>query len=296
LALSLGALAIARGYEEGSAEGAGTPRGAGRGTGGRGGWIAGAALLAATALVLLPVAWLVLRAVRMDYGEASLWANVATAWSNGFGAAFLTSGVAGVVVAGATVVLASPAAFALQRAPSRAFRMVVVVALAIGLFQPIEVLIIPLFDLLQWMGLINTYAGLILPEVARALPLAVLLLWGALRGVPSEVLEAAAVDGAAPFAILRCIALPLVAPLLAVVAVWTFLSSWDEYLLPMMVMQDDSLQTVPLALGHFIGRIDTQYALIAAGALMAAAPLLLLYAAGYGVFSSGIRRLRVFQP
>jgi ABC-type glycerol-3-phosphate transport system permease component len=60
-----------------------------------------------------------------------------------------------------------------------------------------------------------------------------------------------------------------------------------------MVMQDASLQTVPVALGHFIGRIDTQYALIATGALLAAAPLLLIYVLGYSVFSAGVRRLHL---
>jgi raffinose/stachyose/melibiose transport system permease protein len=295
LALSLAALAIARGYEQGSAEGVGAWRVDERAGGWRGRWIAGAALLAATALLLLPIAWLALRAVRMDYGETSVWANIGSVWANGFGAAFLTSALIGAVVAAATTARALPAAYALHRTRSRAFRALAVALLAIGLFQPIEVLIIPLYELLQQLGLLNTRLGVMLPEIGRVMPLSVLLLWGALRGLPADVLEAAAVDGAAPREILWRVVLPLVAPMAAVTAVWAFLSSWNEYLLPTVVMQDDSLQTVPLALAHFIGRIDTQYALIATGALMAAAPLLLIYAAGYGVLSAGMRRLRLSQ-
>jgi ABC-type glycerol-3-phosphate transport system permease component len=166
------------------------------------------------------------------------------------------------------------------------------ILLSLGLFQPIEVLIIPLFALLGAMDLLNSIVGVILPEVGRALPLAVLLFWATLRSVPPAVLEAAAVDGAVSYHILWRVALPLSLPMVAVTAVWTFLSSWNAYLLPTVVLQDDSLQTVPIALGHFIGRSDTQYALIATGALLAAAPLLIMYGVGYGVLSMGIRHLR----
>lgn len=292
LALSLAALAVARGYEQSGQDGAATWL-VERRAGGRGAWLAIAALALATVLVLVPVLWLVIRAGRMDWGETGPWANVVTVWSGGFGTAFLTSTLIGSATAVATVALALPAAFALHQARSRAVQVAGISLLAIGLFQPVQVLIIPLFFLLQAMGLLNSTVGVVLPEIGRALPLAALLLWAALRAVPRSVLEAATVDGAAPWQVLWRVAAPLAAPMLAVTAVWAFLSSWNEYLLPTVVLQDESLQTVPIALGHFIGRIDTQYALIATGALLAAAPLLLIYAVGYGVLSAGIRRLRV---
>nr|MDQ2830947.1 carbohydrate ABC transporter permease [Chloroflexota bacterium] len=247
------------------------------------------------ALTLAPLLWLVARAGQPDEGGGTPWAHLAAVWSGGFGAAFATSAIIAVVVTAATVALAVPAAFALSQARSRAGRIaraVAVVLLAVGLFQPTEVVIIPLFTLLRDLGLLNSAAGVILPEIGRDVPLAVLLLWGALRGLPAGVLEAATVDGAAPRQMLWRVALPLARPMVAVVALWAFLSSWNEYLLPTLAVQDDSLQTVPVALGHFIGRIDTQYALIATGALLAAAPLLLVYAAGYGVLGAGVRRLR----
>ena len=176
---------------------------------------------------------------------------------------------------------------------SRRGRALGLTLLAVGLFQPTEVLLIPLFSLLQVSGLFNTSLGVILPEIARILPLAILLLWGALRGLPAELVQAAAADGAAPRQILVRVALPLALPTVTVVAVWTFLSSWNEYLLPTIVLQDESLQTVPVALGHFIGRVDTQYALIATGTLLASAPLLAVYAGGYSVLGAGLRRLRI---
>jgi len=76
------------------------------------------------------------------------------------------------------------------------------------------------------------------------------------------------------------------------VSLWAFLSSWNEFLLPTVVMQDEGLQTVPTALAHFVGRVDTQYALLATGALLSVVPLLALYGALYGAMSAGLRRLR----
>jgi len=293
LVLSLVALAIARGYEQGGEDAVASGPDVARPPRRMRRWLAAGVLVLVTTLLLLPVIWMVLRAGHLDWGEASPWANVVTVWSGGFGAAFATSAWIGVCVTAATVALAFPAAFALHRARSRRVHAAVFLLLAIGLFQPIEVLIIPLFSLIQNMGLLDTTAGVILPEIGRALPLAMLLSWAALRAVPAAVLEAAVVDGALPRQILLRVALPLCVPLLAVTAVWTFLSSWNEYLLPTVVIQDDSLQTVPIALGHFIGRIDTEYALIATGALLAAAPLLIVYGLAYGVLSAGLRRLRV---
>jgi ABC-type glycerol-3-phosphate transport system permease component len=217
---------------------------------------------------------------------------VATVWAGGIGAAFATSLVVALVVAAATVIAAVPAAFALHQTRSAPARWSGLAVLSIGLFQPTEVLLIPLFNLLKTAGLLDTTAGVMLPEIARGLPLSVLLLWGALRGLPTGVLEAAAVDGAAARQVLLRVALPLTSSTVAVVAVWAFLSSWNEYLLPTIVLQDENLQTVPVALGHFIGRIDTEYALIATGALLASIPLLLLYAGGYGLLGVGLRHLR----
>ncbi len=288
LLLTLLALAVARGHAPTSdtAEGGRTvprPR--------RGRWVAGLGLVAAAGLTLLPPAWLVVQAGRLGPGE-SIGSDVAAVWADGLGGAFANSLGIALVATVATVALAVPAAFALDRA-RQPWRALGLVALAVGLFQPTEVVLIPLFNLLQATALFNTPLGVILPEVARGLPLSILLLWGALRALPVELLQAAEVDGAAPRQVLGRVVLPLALPTVAVVAVWAFLASWNEYLLPTIVLQDDSLQTVPIELGHFIGRLDTQYALIATGALLASAPLLVVYALGYGVLSAGLRRLRV---
>lgn len=255
---------------------------------------AAAGLLAA--LTLFPLIWLVVLAVRPSPASdaatswAALWDNLGAVWARDFGAAFLASAAIGATVAVATVALALPAAFTLSRARWRAVRVLAIALLALGLFQPEAILIIPLFRLLILLHLLSSPLGLVLPETARALSFAVLLLWWALRGLPADVTAAAAVDGAAPRQVLWRVAAPLVAPTIVVVALWAFVSSWNEYLLPVVVLQDDALQTVPAALGHFVGSVDTLYGLLAAGALLAVAPLLLLYGLLYGVVAAGFRR------
>jgi ABC-type glycerol-3-phosphate transport system permease component len=83
--------------------------------------------------------------------------------------------------------------------------------------------------------------------------------------------------------------------MVVVVGLWAFLSSWNDYLLPLVVLQDEALQTVPLALAHFIGSVDTQYGLVATGALLAIAPILSLYGSLYGLSTLGVRRLRALR-
>ncbi len=296
LVLALLALLVARGQERQDATvepGAGAARRAGQSS--RAGVGTGIVLLMLAAAVLFPLGWLAVLALQPGDGTAmlsTLGANVATVWGQGFGAALLTSLAIGTTIAAATLALAVPAAFALAMSRRRLVQAGAAMALALGLFQPAAVLVIPLYYLLQGWGLLDTAPGLALPQVARALPIAVLLLWMGLRVLPGEVLAAAASDGAAPRQILRYIALPLIRPLVAVVAVWSFLTSWNEYLLPTVLSPNGVFQTMPTALAGFIGRFDTEYGLLATGALLAVLPLLLLYGALYGVLARGLDVLR----
>ena len=294
LALALLALLVARGQgradSEGDSESGVQAMPAGRGAR----RAAGALGVLAVAATLAPLAWLVTLAFRPAEGS-SLWAtlsdNLGSVGSQGLGGGLLTSAGVAMVVAAGTLLLAVPAAFALAGSRSRLLTLPAAIILAVGLFQPTAVLIIPLFHTLESLQLLNSAAGLILPQVGRVLPIAVLLLWIGMRGLSAAVLEAAAIDGSAPRQVLWYVALPLQLPLVTVVGVWAFLSSWNDYLLPTVSAQDGSLMTAPMTLGSFIGRSDTQYSLLATGALLALLPLLLLYAGSYGVMARGVRGL-----
>ena len=102
------------------------------------------------------------------------------------------------VAAVAVSLLSVPAAFALATSRNRPLQAIAAALLALGLFQPLAVLIIPLFRVVLDLGLIDTPAGVIAPQAARVLPVAVLLLWIGIRSLPVGMLEAASIDGAAP--------------------------------------------------------------------------------------------------
>jgi raffinose/stachyose/melibiose transport system permease protein len=240
-------------------------------------------------LVFLPLGWLLVAAVQPGRSFALGlppgfdptrwdWGNFATVWNTGMGAALETSALFALGAVLGTICLAAPAAFGLTylvKLPL--WRYGTLVILLLGLLQPTSVLVIPLFSLLKDWRLLDSPWGVLLPEVARALPFAVLVLWGFLAQLPREVMQAAAVDGASARQQMLRVALPLVRPALYAVAIWSFVSSWNEYLLPTVVSQDGSIQTVPTLLGSFVGTYNTQFDLLAAGSLMAIAPSLLIY-------------------
>jgi ABC-type glycerol-3-phosphate transport system permease component len=254
-------------------------------------------------LLLLPLLWLLVASLEpgRDFALSGGWQvsqlrfwtgeNFAAAWNAGMGGAMVTSLVIAMAVVAATLLLSTPAAFALAHLMcARAWRFVLLGALLLGLVQPIPVLIIPLFTLLRDFGLLNTAWGIVLPEIAQALPFGVLLLWSAFRGEPIEVLQAAEVDGASPLQRLVWVGLPLARPMVAAVAIWAFATSWNQYLLPTVVSQDGSLQTVPTLLGTFLGRYNTAYGPLAAGSALAILPTLLLVLALRLPAGSGLQR------
>jgi raffinose/stachyose/melibiose transport system permease protein len=282
LVLVVLAAVVVRGPAEGLAGEEGEPAPTYR----AGRWAAIGLLALALIVLLAPLAWLLV--VALGGGGVTIgstagwdprtwaWDSFGSAWNAGLGGAVETSVLLAAGAVTLTAMLAVPAAFALARAGTR-LRLAALALLAIGLFQPTPVLIIPLFSLLRNLGLLDSAWGVLLPEVARSLPFAVLLLVAFLRQLPAHVLEAAEVDGASPGQQMLHIALPLVRPALIAAAVWAFVTSWNEYLLPTIVSQDGSLSPVPALLAGFIGRYNTQYAVLAAGSLIALAPPLVLY-------------------
>ncbi|HEX6510279.1 MAG TPA: ABC transporter permease subunit [Chloroflexota bacterium] len=247
------------------------------------------ALAAIVILLLLPIVWLLLAALEpgRDFALFGGWQlsdlrhptgdNIATAWNAGFGTAMGTSLALALAVTAGTLVLSAPAAFALAHLiRRRLWRRLVIGVLLLGLLQPTPVLIVPLFTLLRNLDLLDTAWGVLLPEIARALPFAVLLIWAALNGGPEDVLQAAEVDGASAFQRMLHVALPLARPAMYAAAIWSFVSSWNEYLLPTVVSQDGSLQTVPTLLASFLGRYNTEYGPLAAASALALIPSVVL--------------------
>ncbi|MFC7374951.1 carbohydrate ABC transporter permease [Brachybacterium sp. GCM10030267] len=187
---------------------------------------------------------------------------------------YLASGVTSVVTAVLTLLFASMAAFALSRLRFRG-RALVYLLIIVGLMIPSQVLIVPIFEQLRIVQLLNTYWAVILPQVPSVI--AVFIFKQFFDGIPKELEEAARVDGAGLWRIYWGVIMPLSRPVTAAVAILTFVWTWNNLLLPLFVMSNPALMTIPVGLATVQGSFGLRYADIQAGAILAALPLVVLY-------------------
>ncbi len=176
-----------------------------------------------------------------------------------------------------TVVLALLAAYAFFRITFRgrdALYRLILVAYAF----PGIVVLIPLYMLFAQVGLINTPAALVIVNVTFALPFAIWMMRSFLASVPTELEEAAAIDGAGPLTVLLRIMVPLVAPGIASVAIFAFVASWTEYLFASVLILSDANRTIPVGFAGIIGQYQIDWGLMLAGATLAVLPVVALFA------------------
>jgi multiple sugar transport system permease protein len=143
------------------------------------------------------------------------------------------------------------------------------------LMVPMQVLVVPLFIEMKTFNLQDTYFALLAPSLASAF--GVFLLKQAVQSVPRELDEAATIDGASHLRIFTTIVLPLVRPALATVAVFAFMSSWNSFLWPLVVIRSPELMTLPLGLSTLQGQFTTQWDVVMAGSVVSIVPIALVY-------------------
>ncbi|MDY5704230.1 MAG: carbohydrate ABC transporter permease [Lachnospiraceae bacterium] len=151
---------------------------------------------------------------------------------------------------------------------------------------PTQVTMIPLFVIMNKMGLINTYSSVILPSIFR--PFAIFLLVQQIKTIPNGFVEAARIDGANLFQIYRKVLLPLCAPALATLAVTTFMESWNDYLWPLLMLTDSAKTTLPIALSTLNGQYATEYNVLMAGSLISMIPIIITYICAQKYFKNGL--------
>ncbi len=209
------------------------------------------------------------------FGSKIQWQNYADAFKYApFGRYFLNS--AFVAVAGTLVVVtaSSLSAYAFARLRFRGRESLFVLFLG-TLMVPQEVLIVPMYWLMQSLGWVDSYWALILPWAFTAF--GTFLLRQFFLTVPNELEEAARVDGCGPFRSFFRIMLPLARPALAVLTVFTFISFWGSFLWPLIIVNSvDTKGTVPLGLAQFSGQAGTQWNLMMAASVLAMLPTVLL--------------------
>lgn len=144
-----------------------------------------------------------------------------------------------------------------------------------ALVIPGQVAMLPLFLLLKSLGLVNTYAGVALPALASIF--GVFLVRQYARSIPDELLEAARIDGAGEARIFFVIVLPLLRPIIATLAILTFLASWNDFMWPLIVLSDQQYQTAPVALASLSREHVMDNELMMAGAVVTVLPVLVLF-------------------
>jgi ABC-type glycerol-3-phosphate transport system permease component len=248
-------------------------------------WVAPAATVCVAIVVALPMVWaliasllpesalfrgglpsiheLTLAHYRAIFTERDFWTPVKSS----------------LIVASATttlcVALGAMAAYALVRLRLRGTRVLLLGMLAATMFPQISI-VSPLFLLLRRLGLLNTYAGLVLPYTAFALPLAIWLMVGVFRRIPPQVEEAAMVDGTTRWGAFTRVAIPLAAPGIATTAILTFLFAWNEFLFALSFTLGAERQTVPVAIALFRGQYQVPWGEVLAASIIATIPVVLV--------------------
>ena len=204
----------------------------------------------------------------------------------------ITSTINSLVVALATMlivtVVALPAAYALARFRTK-LRGVATGWILLSQVFPVILIVIPLFMILKSIGLVNTLPGLVIVYVVWSLPFSLWMLQGYVAGIPVDLEEAGAIDGAGRLRVLRSIVLPLLAPGLVATGLFTFISSFNEFFFALVLIQDPNITTLPLTLARFVGAEgQVQLGQLAAGSLLATIPSLVFFALIQRRLTSGL--------
>ena len=159
-------------------------------------------------------------------------------------------------------------------------------ALLSTMMIPGMVLLVPLFLLVSRMGLINNFGGLILPGLVGAF--GVFLMKQAIQTLPTELLDAAKIDGASEFGVYSRVVLPLSKPALAVLGIFSFIGAWNDFLWPLLITQSKMMRTLAVGLATLQQESMTDYGLLMAGSVIAAAPMIIVFFACQKHFLKGL--------
>ena len=235
---------------------------------------------------LLPLVWVVYVSLKDDktlfvshwaLPEKLMFENYSFAWTAGrLGVATLNSAL----VCGVTLILCllvgSMAAFAIGRMRWKLSGVVMTYFLT-GMMIPVHCILIPVFTRFSKMHLTNSQIGLILPYLTLSLPITIFIMTGFFQSLPNELFESACIDGCSIYRSFTHIALPLSKTGLFVTGLMTFVANWNELLLAMVFISDDSKKTLPVSLSKFVGPYNTNYSQMFAAIVIAIIPTIIVY-------------------
>ncbi|GMX67336.1 MULTISPECIES: carbohydrate ABC transporter permease [Paenibacillus] len=253
-------------------------------------------LIVMAAMWLFPVLWIVISSFKTNndlysfpprfWPEPMTFEHFTAAFQKGnFGRYFINSTIVTVSSTILLLLINSMAGFALAKYKFRG-AAVLLVGFVSTLMIPLEVIMIPIFKVLSFLGLFNSLLALIIPPAAT--PTGVFLIRQYLLTVPDELLEAARMDGASEWRIYSQIILPICKPILAVLAIFSFMWRWDDFLWPLIGISDPSLYTIQLALSNFIGEFNVDWGSLLAMSVITMIPVLVVFVIFQRQFVSGM--------
>jgi putative chitobiose transport system permease protein len=201
--------------------------------------------------------------------------NFSSVWQSlPFGQYLYNSILVAVLTVGLNLLFCALAAYPLARL-SFVGRDWMFIGIVSTIMIPFQIVMIPLYILTVQLGLRNSYLGMIFPSLASAF--GIFLLRQAFMGIPKEIEEAARMDGSSELGLWWYVMLPAIRPALVTLAIFVFIGSWSDFLWPLIVIQDESLYTLPLGVAKLAGTFSLDWRLVAAGSVISIAPVLLLF-------------------
>jgi multiple sugar transport system permease protein len=248
-------------------------------------------------LMIFPFVWMITTSVKTNAEvfnfslnllpqESWRWENFTQAWSIlPFSRYFMNSLLVAVFVTIGQVTTSALAAYAFARLkwPGRDKLFLLYLA---ALMIPGQVTLVPRFILMGYLGWIDTYTALIVPQMFSVF--GTFLLRQFFLSIPAELEQAAVIDGANHFTVWSKIILPLSRPALATLSIFTFMASWNELLWPLVMTDSETMKTIPIGLLSFQGQFTTNWPVMMAAASLAVIPVLIVYAFGQKQLVEGI--------
>ena len=242
--------------------------------------------LVVIALMLAPIAYIIIGGFRTNAqitadpsGMPSPWVTENSAevlGSTTFWGEVANSTVAAVVSTLGVVALGLMASYVLARYRFRA-RGVLYAVFAAGLMFPLTVAITPLYIVVRNLGLMNSLTGIILPQIAFALPTTIIILVPFLRAIPDEIEEAASIDGCSRLGFFWRMVVPLAMPGVITVGILAFIASWNSYILPLFILNDEGSFTLPLGVQAFASQYSVDTAKVLAFTSLSMIPALIFF-------------------
>jgi ABC-type glycerol-3-phosphate transport system permease component len=245
------------------------------------------AIIFAAGLILFPIFWMFSSSFKGPtelfardltlFPKVVTWENYINVWFNTpFPGYFLNSFYVAGVTTVITVIVSIYAAYAVARIEFRGKFAFGMTLLIVQMFPHI-MLVLPLFMIIRNLGLFNTHFALIIAYTAFSLPFSIWMLRGFFAAIPTELEDAAAIDGASQLGTLHRIILPLAGPGIAAIAMFTFIRAWNEFLFALVFLQSQTLRTLPLGLASFQEEYTFRWDLLMAGASIVSLPVLFFF-------------------